>query len=125
MKITTKWNYKPEAGRTFTQPSQTVPDMTMSIREIISRYTRGLPISGNRLPPQYDGPDYEGLNLDHLDPVDRAEYIESELSKVKNRTQAEEKARKSKEKAEKEAFLEAEVAKRLAAKASPEISTQS
>jgi hypothetical protein len=50
----------------FTQPSQTVPDQTMSMRTILERYARGLPVGG-RLDEYYDEddtmPDYRTLDL--------------------------------------------------------------
>lgn len=39
-----------------TKPSETIPDQTMSIREIMERYARGLPISGAKV-PVYHGED--------------------------------------------------------------------
>jgi len=53
----------------FTQPSLTVPDQSMSIKTIIDRYTRGLPIGG-RLDDYYDEddimPDYRTLDLSEI-----------------------------------------------------------
>jgi len=55
--------------KTFTQPSMTVPDQTMSIRIILERYSRGLPIGG-RLDEYYDEddtmPDYKTLDLTEI-----------------------------------------------------------
>ena len=55
--------------KTFTQPSMTVPDQTMSIRTILERYSRGLPIGG-RLDEYYDEddtmPDYKTLDLTEI-----------------------------------------------------------
>lgn len=34
----------PYHGKTFTMPSQTIPDQTMSIKEILNRYARGIPM---------------------------------------------------------------------------------
>lgn len=45
--------YNGAPGKIFTQPSLTVPDQTMSIRTIMERYARGLPIDGQKT-PQYD-----------------------------------------------------------------------
>lgn len=57
-------NYK-----VFTQPSMTVPDQTMSIRTILERYARGLPIGG-RTDEYYDEddtmPDYRTLDLTEI-----------------------------------------------------------
>ena len=74
-------NYK-----TFTQPSMTVPDQTMSIRTILERYSRGLPIGG-RLDVLYDEendlPDPRTLDL-----AERQELIENysqEINEIKSR----------------------------------------
>lgn len=53
----------------FTQPSMTVPDQTMSIRTILERYARGLPIGG-RTDEYYEEedtmPDYRTLDLTEI-----------------------------------------------------------
>jgi len=55
--------------KTFSQPSMTVPDQTMSIRTILERYSRGLPIGG-RTDEYYDEedtmPDYRTLDLTEI-----------------------------------------------------------
>jgi hypothetical protein len=53
----------------FTQPSQTIPDQTMSMRTILERYARGLPVGGND-DIYYDEedtmPDYRTLDLTEI-----------------------------------------------------------
>ena len=39
-------NYTPDAGQINDLPSLTVPDETMSLRELVQRHSRGLPIKG-------------------------------------------------------------------------------
>jgi len=55
--------------RTFSMPSMTVPDQTMSIRTILERYSRGLPVGG-RNDIYYDEddtmPDYRTLDLTEI-----------------------------------------------------------
>ncbi len=55
--------------RVFTQPSLTVPDQTLSIRTILERYSRGLPVGG-RSDEYYDEeddmPDYRSLDLTEI-----------------------------------------------------------
>lgn len=50
------------------QPSKTIPDQSMSIKEMISRYTRGLPVYGTFV-PEYDGgvDPLEGVDIKSLD----------------------------------------------------------
>lgn len=56
-------------GKVFTQPSMTVPDQSMSIKTILERYARGLPVGG-RLDEYYDEddimPDYRTLDLSEI-----------------------------------------------------------
>ena len=61
--------------RVFTQPSQTVPDQTMTIKEILERYAKGLPIGGG-LEPIYGEDDTNGINPRTLDLVDIQEIKE-------------------------------------------------
>lgn len=53
-------------GKKFTLPSMTIPDQTMSLKTILERYARGLPIGG-RTDEYYDEddtmPDYRTLDL--------------------------------------------------------------
>lgn len=75
--IKEKLGYQPYPGKVITQPSLTVPDQTMSLRQIMQRYARGLPIDGNRQLPLWEGEEGDGIEMKHLDPVDREEYIRS------------------------------------------------
>lgn len=73
----------------FTQPSQTVPDQTMSIKTILERYTRGLPIGG-RTDIYYDEddtmPDYRTLDLAEIQELreDVKQTFEKHRKKVIN-----------------------------------------
>jgi hypothetical protein len=62
------------AGEVNNKPSMTIPDQTMSIREIMNRYARGLPIAGEKF-PLYEGDDDE--NLPDLSRMDKIEKIEA------------------------------------------------
>jgi len=68
--------------RVFTQPSMTVPDQTMSIRTILDRYSRGLPVGG-RLDEYYDEedtmPDYRTLDLTEI--ADLQEEVKTTFEK--------------------------------------------
>jgi len=56
MRWITPFNYNPakHSGEINTQPSMTIPDQTMTIQEILTRYAKGLPIGGSKT-PYYDG----------------------------------------------------------------------
>lgn len=63
-----------------TKPSATVPDQTMSIREIMRRFASGLPISGEKVPmydEENDLPDPRSLDL-----IDRQEWLEETRNDV-------------------------------------------
>lgn len=49
-------------------PSETIPDQSMSLHEIMRRFASGLPLGGQRV-PEYDGEDdlLEGINPKTLD----------------------------------------------------------
>ncbi len=67
-------------------PSLTIPDQNLSIRQIIDRYTRGLPVTG--FTPIYEGEDYDLPDPRTLDLVERqemAERIKEEVASIKSR----------------------------------------
>ncbi|AXH71916.1 MAG: hypothetical protein [Microviridae sp.] len=64
-------------GFIFTQSSQTVPDQTMKISEIIRRFASGLPLGGQRVPLYEDeGEDmFEGVNPAKMDITEKMDII--------------------------------------------------
>lgn len=74
-------NYK-----VFTLPSMTVPDQSMSIKTILERYSRGLPVGG-RLDDYYDEDDTlpNPLTLDLAERQELAEIYSNELNEIKSR----------------------------------------
>jgi hypothetical protein len=70
----------------FTQPSCTVPDQTMSIRTILERYARGLPVGG-RLDDYYDEEDTlpDPRTLDLAERQELAEQYKQEINEIKSR----------------------------------------
>jgi len=54
------------------EPSQTVPDMTLSLQELVERYTRGQSVA--TFTPVYYGEDEEFADVSRMDPVERIEY---------------------------------------------------
>lgn len=71
----------PKEYKVFTIPSLTIPDQAISIKEMIARFTMGLPIHGNRV-PIYDGDQEYFPDLDKMDLVDRDEYIKSSVDRL-------------------------------------------
>lgn len=81
----TPWNASkfPHKGEVNTQPSKTVPDQTMSIKEIMERYARGLPIEAGKV-PIYHGEEDEIPDLKRMDLSERADYLEAVKDHVKD-----------------------------------------
>jgi len=72
--------------KVFTQPSVTVPDQSMSIKTILERYARGLPVGG-RLDEYYDEEDTlpNPLTLDLAERQELAELYTNEINEIKSR----------------------------------------
>ncbi len=88
MKVKNSLNYQQfdKDHEVNTLPSLTIPDQNMSIREIIERHTRGLPI--NAFTPVYEGEDYDLPDPKTLDLTERqelAEKIKQEVESIKSR----------------------------------------
>lgn len=87
MKVQNSLNYKRHKGQTFTQPSLTVPDQTMSLKEILSRHARGLPISG-KTSPVYDETEEYLPDPTKMDLADRQQYakqLKEELAELNDK----------------------------------------
>nr|QJB19016.1 MAG: hypothetical protein [Microvirus sp.] len=72
-----------DPGEKNTQPSMTVPDQAMSVRELLQRYARGLPLGGMKT-PVFDEDD-EMPDIAHLDLAERQEIkeqYEAELTEI-------------------------------------------
>ncbi len=66
-------------------PSQTVPDMTLSLQELVQRYTRGQSVA--TFTPVYYGEDEEFADVSRMDPLERLEYaryIREKISETRN-----------------------------------------
>jgi hypothetical protein len=71
----------------ISEPSQTIPDQTMSIRELIKRYASGLPLGGGN-DPIYEGEDGDGIDPRRLDLAERQELeiaARQELAEIEER----------------------------------------
>ncbi len=88
MKVKNSLNYEytEEQGEVSYLPSMTIPDQTMSIRNIVDRYTRGLPVTG--FTPVYEGEDFYMPDPRTLDLVERqelADQVKEEVESLKSR----------------------------------------
>ena len=67
------------------EPSQTVPDMTLSLQELVERYTRGQSVA--TFTPVYYGEEEEFADVSRMDPIERIEYaryIREKISETRN-----------------------------------------
>jgi len=79
-------------GQIFTQPSQTIPDQTLTMRQLIDRYAQGHSLEGGKEPIfEEDDEPTSGINPKTLDLVDiqnmkraNAENIDYLQTKDKN-----------------------------------------
>jgi hypothetical protein len=80
-----------------TEPSATIPDQTMSVRELLQRYANGLPLGGGK-EPIFEGEDGDGIDPRRLDLAERQELeiqARQELAEIEERLKSK-KAEKSK-----------------------------
>lgn len=75
-KIQTPWNRVGDHGEKNTKPGITIPDQSMSVKEIMDRFARGLPVGGMRV-PIYDGENDDMPDLRNMDLADRQAYMEA------------------------------------------------
>ena len=71
-------------GQTFTQPSLTVPDQTMSMRTILDRYAKGLPVAGSKEAIWDEDEISNGINPKTLDLVDFQEMKMNNKAKIED-----------------------------------------
>lgn len=85
VKSSLNYDYTKEQYEVNTLPSMTIPDQTMSIRTIVDRYTRGLPVTG--FTPVYEGEEYfpDPKTLDLTERHELAEQYKAEVASIKSR----------------------------------------
>lgn len=78
------FDHKKESNR---KPSMTVPDQALSIKQIMDRFARGLPMGGG-FTPVYNGEEdiLEGVDPRKLDLVEKAEIKKTIQNTIKNIT---------------------------------------
>jgi hypothetical protein len=80
-------------------PSETIPDQSMSVRELLSRYASGLPLGGVK-EQIFEGEDGDGIDPRRLDLAERQELeiaARQELAEIEERLKSK-KVEKSKSK---------------------------
>jgi len=91
------------------EPSQTVPDQSMSVRELLSRFANGLPLGGGK-EAIYEGEDGDGIDPRRLDLAERQELeiaARKELAEIEERLKSS-KVEKSKAKLSEEQIQDIE-----------------
>lgn len=66
--------------------SITVPDESYTVKELMRRFTNGLPIAGAAKDPVYNGGDFDSIDMEKvggMDPVDRTELAQQQAAKNK------------------------------------------
>lgn len=108
-------NYTPDKGQFNEMPSMTVPDETMSIRDLVSRHARGLPIKGIDKEAIFQ-PDIDGIPFEMLDISERHELMEQTTQKIDEFKSKQEQAEALKLKKQQDEKINQEVERRLKAK---------
>jgi hypothetical protein len=72
-KVITSATYSGSKGEINNSPSLTVPDQTLTIRELLQRHTRGLPMPSHKLGEPMYNEDFELPDMKTLDLVERDE----------------------------------------------------
>jgi hypothetical protein len=75
----------PYEGEVNNEPSQTVPDQSMGLRELLVRYAKGLPLEGAKT-PIFEGEDGSEIDVEKLDLAEREELAEQAREELKNLT---------------------------------------
>lgn len=70
MKIRNQFHTKQYPGKVFTQPSMTLPDEAMTMREILTRYSNGQPLGGAKVAIWDEEEISMGINPKKLDLTD-------------------------------------------------------
>lgn len=118
MKFQTPFNAQPRGGKVFTQPSQTVPDESYTLKEILERSQRGLVDNVIRRVVYDDEPNLNEINilrrqgLDITDLDERLQKLNENLQTAKAekdkkiREQQEEKVKQEREQLKEELLKE-------------------
>lgn len=77
------FNVTPCEGEWNNEPSCTVPDQAMSMREILARFAKGLPLGGSRESEAYYDEENDLPDLRTLDLSERVELLEHYRAEVK------------------------------------------
>lgn len=83
MNIRTQYNFQLQLRPASRLPSLTLPDQTMSLRTILDRYAKGLPISSIPTLDDADDEDADYHEFQKMDKIERIEYVRDYQEYVK------------------------------------------
>lgn len=109
-KFKTPYNSIPDPGESFRNPSLTLPDQTLSIKQIMDRYASGRPLTDVKT-PHYNGEDDDFFppNFDRLDLIDRKDLLDVQKLRISEiRQKIDEKRKQTEEQKQKQAQEELE-----------------
>lgn len=101
MLLKNKRSYTPDAGRKLDPLSKTIPDQALTLRQLLDRYAKGMPLVGNPATPVYDGPDVDLPDWKTLDLAEREDLIKNNQAEIDSiqRKLSEQEAKKAAKKA--------------------------
>lgn len=73
----------PEVDKRKRLPSMTIPDQSMSVKDMLDRQSRGLPVTGARI-PVYHGEDDFYPDFDKMDLADREQILRDVKERIDN-----------------------------------------
>lgn len=81
------YRHKPKNHRKMDSRSMTIPDMSLTLQQILDRYSRGLPVTGQNAVPIWDEDDTtpDIRTLDLTERMDMAQQFRNELSQIHDR----------------------------------------
>lgn len=85
-----------EAEKISNKPGKTIPDQSLSVKELLKRYASGLPLGGEKV-PVYDGEEDFLPDLSKMDLADRQEFLEEAKNEVSEILEKHNKYKKFKE----------------------------
>lgn len=108
------YNYQEQQYEKNTLPSETIPDETMTVREIFQRYANGQPLGGNGRTPMSDELKAAlPLNWDTMDISERYDFAEKHKLKL---TEAQKIMQEHKQEEDEKAYKELIIAEYEASK---------
>lgn len=125
-KIKTSMNAKkfPLRGETNLKPSITIPDQSMTVKELIDRYTKGLPLGNIQKVPLWMGEEdpFDGLDPRQLDLAERVQMLRDSQELIKQSQELLQRKEKDERIKKQQADIEAEIERRMAEKEKERIS---